>query len=71
MELSYPDMDSCPDFPFHFAGNRHIFYDLVYNPARTKFLLNAEKIGAITSNGLKMLHLQAEAAWKIWQKIVS
>jgi len=63
---SYPNINTCPDFPFDFVTDKHIFYDLVYNPEQTLFLSKAKKMGAITSNGLKMLYLQAEASWQIW-----
>ncbi len=65
---TFPNLSTCPDFPFDFVGNRHIFYDLVYNPAQTLFMKKAQAKGAVVSNGLKMLQLQAEAAWQIWLK---
>ncbi len=34
--------------------------DLIYNPARTKLLLDAEKLGLVTQNGLYMLVAQAK-----------
>lgn len=37
-------------------------FDLVYNPARTQILLDAEKQGALAVNGLGMLVAQAKAA---------
>ena len=47
---------------------KHIAYDLIYNPAETVFLKKAKKRGAQTKNGLEMLILQAEKAWRIWNK---
>jgi shikimate dehydrogenase len=44
----------------------HLAYDLIYNPSTTKFMELAAKNGATTSNGLRMLQLQAEKAWEIW-----
>ncbi|MDR1876690.1 MAG: shikimate dehydrogenase, partial [Flavobacteriaceae bacterium] len=41
-------------------------YDLIYNPEETMLLQLAKKKGAKIKNGLEMLHLQAEAAWNIW-----
>lgn len=40
-------------------------YDLIYNPARTKFLRAAEQLPIKTMNGLRMLVLQAAAAFEI------
>ncbi len=64
----FPDTEKSPFFPYDFITVRHFFYDLIYNPPETKFLYMARKRGAVTCNGLKMLHLQAERSWKIWTK---
>lgn len=45
---------------------KHLCYDLIYNPETTRFLLECELAGAKTMNGLDMLKLQAQLAWKIW-----
>ncbi len=63
---TYPDVDASPDIPYEFITSKHLAYDLVYNPAETKFLKQAKEMGAKTKNGLEMLHLQAERAWEIW-----
>ena len=65
---TYPRTDESPQIPYDFVTNKHLFYDLTYNPAQTLFLKQAADKGADVSNGLKMLHLQAEKAWQIWQK---
>ncbi len=62
----YVHINECPDLPYEAMGSGHLVYDLVYNPAETKFLSNAGAAGAITKNGLDMLHLQAMAGWEIW-----
>lgn len=62
----YPNVESAPDFPFQFLTNRHLCYDLVYNPEETQFLKLAKKQHAATKNGYEMLVRQALAAWKIW-----
>jgi shikimate dehydrogenase len=41
-------------------------YDLVYNPAQTKLLALAEKVGAKSSNGLGMLLYQGALSFEIW-----
>ncbi len=43
-----------------------IAYDLIYNPAKTLFLQQAEQQGAIILNGLEMLVHQGAAALEIW-----
>jgi shikimate dehydrogenase len=42
------------------------FYDLVYNPAQTKLLSEAAKLGFKTQNGFAMLEGQAAEAFKLW-----
>lgn len=41
-------------------------YDLVYNPAQTKFLQQANQAGLQTSNGIGMLVEQAALAFECW-----
>lgn len=43
-----------------------IAYDLIYNPAKTLFLQQAEQKGAMIFNGLEMLVQQGAAALEIW-----
>ena len=64
----FPDIKSCAPVPYEELTERHICYDLVYNPGETEFLKRSAKYGAITKNGLEMLHLQALAAWNIWNR---
>ena len=61
-----PNTDSCPDLPYQYVGSQHLLYDLIYNPADTKFLSLGKQYGATIKNGLEMLQLQAEASWTIW-----
>ncbi|WP_299716472.1 shikimate dehydrogenase [uncultured Tenacibaculum sp.] len=61
-----PDIDKKPDIPYQFLGADHILYDLIYNPSETAFLKAGKEKGATIKNGLQMLELQAEKAWKIW-----
>ena len=64
---TFPNVDAAPAIPYDFINDSHYLFDLVYNPAKTKFLKNGENQGATIQNGLKMLELQAEKAWEIWQ----
>ena len=65
---TYPDIENYPDIPYKYLTKKHICYDLIYNPDETKFLRKSKKKGAITINGLRMLEIQAEESWKIWNK---
>lgn len=62
----HPQEDRCPDLPYGHLTPEHLVYDLIYNPAETLFLKKAKAAGAVTVNGLSMLHLQAEKSWEIW-----
>ena len=62
----YPKSDEMLDLPYETANETNVFIDLIYNPEETLFMKEAKKQGAKTFNGLKMLQLQAEAAWDIW-----
>jgi len=61
-----PQIDTCPPIDYTQLGSGHLLFDAVYNPDKTLFLQKGETQGATIKNGLEMLHLQAEAAWKIW-----
>jgi len=63
---TFPNVDEAPDLPYEAITSKHHLYDLVYNPAETKFLALGKAQGATTQNGLEMLHLQADASWEIW-----
>lgn len=66
----YPNLDDCPALPYGILTQRHLLYDLVYNPVETRFLQKGKEQGAAIHNGLPMLHLQAEKAWEIWNQPV-
>ncbi|MFC2100361.1 shikimate dehydrogenase family protein [Bacteroidota bacterium] len=63
---TFPDIQYFPEIPYHYLTEDHFLYDLVYNPIETMFLANGKKFGAKTTNGLKMLKIQADKAWEIW-----
>jgi shikimate dehydrogenase len=62
----FPETETAPEIPYQYLTKNHLVYDLVYNPEETLFLKKAKENGAHIKNGLEMLHLQAEKAWKIW-----
>jgi shikimate dehydrogenase len=63
---TFPNVNEAPNLPYDAITSKHHLYDLVYNPAETKFLAQGAAQGATTQNGLEMLHLQADASWEIW-----
>lgn len=63
---TYPRVEDLPDIPYQYLSEKHLLYDLVYNPATTAFLKQGINQGAVAKNGLEMLELQAEQNWKIW-----
>ena len=65
---TFPKTELFPPIPYHFLGEKHLLYDLIYNPEKTIFLQKGEEKGAIICNGYAMLVHQAEAAWKIWNE---
>lgn len=65
---TFPNTEDFPELNYNYFSGNHLAFDLIYNPAETKFLQLAKKRGAITKNGYDMLVFQAEKAWKIWNK---
>lgn len=63
-----PNTDAFPLIPYEYFTEKHIAYDLIYNPAETQFLKKAAAQGSQIKNGLDMLIFQAEKAWEIWNK---
>ena len=51
-------------------GPNKLFYDVIYNPKKTKFLSNAKQFGNKTENGKMMFIYQAHQAFTIWHKVM-
>lgn len=62
----YPDSETYPPVPYHLLTPEHLCFDLVYNPQLTEFMKRSMQAGANVSNGLGMLHNQADLAWDFW-----
>ncbi len=62
----HPNIEKSPGLPYQFLTENHLLYDLIYNPATTKFLAGGLERGAQICNGHQMLLLQAEESWAIW-----
>lgn len=65
---TFPNTEECPELNYLNFSDKHIAFDLIYNPSETKFLRLAKERGAIVKNGYDMLVFQAEKAWEIWNK---
>jgi len=63
---TFPKTEEMPAINPEYISSMHKVYDLVYNPEKTFLMRSLEARGAVVKNGLEMLHLQAEAAWRIW-----
>jgi len=53
-----------------FFGKKKLFYDVIYNPDKTNFLLKGEELGNETTNGKMMFICQAQLAFKIWHNVL-
>jgi shikimate dehydrogenase len=62
----FPLTNQCPNFPFQYLSEKHLLFDLIYNPEETLFLHNGRLRNAQIKNGKEMLILQAEKSWSIW-----
>ena len=63
-----PNVVKSPNIPYQFITEKHLLYDLIYNPEVTQFLSKGRANGAIIKNGYEMLQLQAEESWRIWNE---
>ncbi len=63
---TYPNVEEYPNIPYSMISTNHLLYDLVYNPSETAFLRKGKQQGASIVNGMSMLKIQAEEAWRIW-----
>jgi shikimate dehydrogenase len=62
----YPDIESKPEIDYARLTDKHVLFDLVYNPELTAFLSTGKEQGCHVISGLKMLYSQAEKSWEIW-----
>ena len=56
-------------FPYKAAVKEAIFFDAIYSPLKTEYLLEAEKQGHRIVNGLDLLAHQGTCSFKIWTGI--
>lgn len=62
----YPDSDAVLIEDRAFYGKIHTGYDMIFNPARTRFMELVEDAGGKAFNGLKMLLYQGIIAYELW-----
>ncbi|GGE34416.1 shikimate dehydrogenase family protein [Sphingobacterium cellulitidis] len=65
---TFPKIEECPNLPYEAITEKHLLYDLIYNPEETLFLKKGKEKGAKIKNGYEMLILQAEKNWEIWNQ---
>lgn len=61
----HPDIDATP-VPSDLLRPGLVVFDIVYNPRRTRLLLEAEQKGATVIDGVRMLVHQGAEAFSIW-----
>lgn len=64
----YPNIDQCPDIPYEYLNEKHLLFDMVYNPEQTLFMKKGAEQNTRAVNGYDMLVYQAEASWDIWNR---
>lgn len=65
---TFPSIHEKPPINYSQIHKKQIAIDLVYNPMETLFLQKAKQRSAKTLNGWRMLVLQAEKSWMIWNE---
>lgn len=65
----WPEVDTYPEIVYSALKPQQVLFDCVYNPEVTEFMRRGKAQGCIVIGGLKMLQVQAEASWKIWNSI--
>ncbi|MEP6756339.1 MAG: shikimate dehydrogenase [Chthonomonadales bacterium] len=65
----YPDVDVAPPIPSNSLHPNLTTLDMIYNPHRTRLLIEAEAAGGKVVNGLPMLVYQGAESFRIWTGI--
>lgn len=65
---TYPKVETYPNIPYLYLSEKHLLFDLVYNPEISAFLRKGIDMGATTKNGYEMLLLQAKKSYEIWNE---
>lgn len=67
----HPAVDACPPIPYDLLTPDHILFDLIYNPATTEFLRRGQRQCTRICNGQKMFVYQAEASWRVFNRLTA
>jgi shikimate dehydrogenase len=62
----YPQVLDTPISNYQWFSKRHIVFDVIYRPLKTRLLNEAETAGATTLGGLDMFIHQGAAAFRLW-----
>ena len=65
---TFPKIGAAPDIPYEHLHTGHLLFDLIYNPPLTTFLKTGQAKGCRVVNGHRMLEIQAEASWELWNR---
>ena len=57
------------DLDYDKIGKNKFYYDVIYNPTETNFLIEAKRLGNKVENGKKMFIYQAHQAFAIWHNV--
>ncbi len=63
---TYPKVDTFANIPYEYITDKHLLFDLVYNPEVTQFMAKGKERGATVKNGYDMLLGQALRSYEIW-----
>jgi len=63
---TYPKTETFPPIPYEYISEKHLLFDLVYNPEETQFMKKGKEKGAAVKNGYEMLLQQALKSYEIW-----
>jgi shikimate dehydrogenase len=63
---TYPKTETFPPTPYEFITEKHLLFDLVYNPEETRFMKKGKEKGAAVKIGYEMLLQQALKSYEIW-----
>ena len=58
------------ELDFKKIGSGKLFYDVIYNPSKTNFLLKGKELGNQIENGKMMFVFQAQLSFNIWHNIL-
>jgi shikimate dehydrogenase len=65
---TYPKTETFAPIPYEYINEKHLLFDLVYNPEETVFMKKGKEQGATVKNGYEMLLQQALKSYEIWNR---